>query len=83
METIIDAALAIDGGTPVRAAPFAPWPHSAEDDIASAASVLRSGKVNYWTGSAGRAFEREVAAFAGAASTPWPWRMVPWRWSPA
>ncbi len=41
---------------------FAPWPHYAEDEIEAATAVLRSGKVNYWTGEIGRAFEREYAA---------------------
>jgi dTDP-4-amino-4,6-dideoxygalactose transaminase len=30
--------------------------------VAAAAAVLASGKVNYWTGEEGRAFEREFAA---------------------
>lgn len=33
------------------------WPHFAEDEIAAAAAVLRSGKVNQWTGSEVFAFE--------------------------
>ena len=57
--------LAIDGGTPVRTAPFAPWPYFEADEIEAAAAVLRSGKVNYWTGEECRAFEREFAAFTG------------------
>lgn len=44
---------------------FAPWPHFEEDEIEAAARVLRSGKVNYWTGEEGRRFEKEFAAFAG------------------
>jgi dTDP-4-amino-4,6-dideoxygalactose transaminase len=44
---------------------FAPWPYFAEDEIEAAATVLRSGKVNYWTGEEGRNFEREFADFAG------------------
>jgi dTDP-4-amino-4,6-dideoxygalactose transaminase len=44
---------------------FAPWPYFAPDEIEAAAAVLRSGKVNYWTGDEGRAFEREFAEFAG------------------
>src|SRR5438105_5886437 len=55
--------LAIDGGTPVWTRPFAPWPHFAADEVEAAAAVLRSGKVNYWTGPEGRAFETEFAAF--------------------
>lgn len=40
---------------------FIPWPHYADDEIAAVAGVLRSGKVNYWTGEHGTAFEREYA----------------------
>ena len=47
------------------APPFAPWPVVEEDEVAAAAAVLRSGKVNYWTGPHGRAFEDEYAAFTG------------------
>ena len=57
--------LAIDGGTPVRRKPLPPWPHFDEEDIAAAASVLRSGKVNYWTGDEGRRFEQEFAKECG------------------
>lgn len=38
------------------------WPHFADDEIAAVEAVLRSGKVNYWTGEEGREFEREFAA---------------------
>ncbi len=57
--------LALDGGTPVWERPFAPWPYFAADELEAAAAVLRSGRVNYWTGEEGRAFEREFAQFAG------------------
>ena len=40
---------------------IAPWPHFAEDEIDAVSAVLRSGKINYWTGEHGRAFEREYA----------------------
>ena len=43
----------------------APWPHYASDEIAGVAAVLRSGRVNYWTGEEGRAFEREYALACG------------------
>ena len=54
-------------GSPIAqtALPFAPWPHFETDEIEAAAAVLRSGRVNYWTGDEGRAFEREFAEFAG------------------
>lgn len=58
----VDADLAISGGQPVRTAPFPPWPYIAEEEIEAAVAVLRSGRVNYWTGEQGREFEREFAA---------------------
>src|SRR6266849_1888070 len=57
--------LALHGGTPVRDTAFAPWPHFEADEIDAAARVLRSGRVNYWTGEEGRRFEEEFAAHAG------------------
>jgi dTDP-4-amino-4,6-dideoxygalactose transaminase len=60
------AILAAEGGNRVRTAPFAPWPVFTEDEIDSVANVLRSGKVNYWTGSECKLFEREYAAFTHA-----------------
>ena len=39
-----------------------PWPYFDEEQITAAAGVLRSGKVNYWTGGDCRAFEHEFAA---------------------
>ena len=46
-------------------AEFAPWPHYDEDEVAAVAQVLRSGKVNYWTGDIARQFERDYAASIG------------------
>lgn len=45
---------------------FAAWPLFEGDEIAAAGEVLASGKVNYWTGPHGRAFESEYAAFTGS-----------------
>ena len=56
-------ALAIDGGLSVRSREFAPWPSVSEDEVEAASAVLRSGKLNYWTGDQGRKFEDEFAAF--------------------
>jgi hypothetical protein len=39
------------------------WPVFAADEIDAATAVLTSGKVNYWTGEHGKAFEREFAAW--------------------
>ncbi len=41
------------------------WPVFDEEQVAAAAEVLRSGKVNYWTGEQGRAFEAEFAEAVG------------------
>ncbi len=57
--------LAYNGGEPVRTKPFPPWPYFAEDEIAAASAVLKSGLVNYWTGQEGSQFEEEFARFAG------------------
>jgi dTDP-4-amino-4,6-dideoxygalactose transaminase len=40
---------------------FDNWPDFAEDEIAAAVAVLRSGRVNYWTGEEARLFEQEYA----------------------
>src|SRR5213593_3720616 len=57
--------LAVDGGKPLRNRPFAPWPSFEPDEIEAATAVLKSGKVNYWTGEEGRGFEQEFAESAG------------------
>lgn len=59
------AKLAIDGGPAVRAQPFPDWPQFQTGDIDAVADVLRSGRVNYWTGNEGRRFEQEFAAYTG------------------
>jgi len=51
--------------------PFVPtardgtWPVFDEEQVAAVERVLRSGKVNYWTGGEGRQFEEEYAAALG------------------
>ena len=57
--------LAVDGGTPVRTAPFAPWPSYAPDEVDAVRRVLESGKVNYWTGTECAGFEKDYAAHCG------------------
>ena len=42
------------------------WPYHESDEIEAVERVLASGRVNYWNGDEGRAFEREFAAFCGA-----------------
>lgn len=41
------------------------WPSFAADEIEAAVRVLASGKVNYWTGEEGIAFERAFAGYTG------------------
>jgi dTDP-4-amino-4,6-dideoxygalactose transaminase len=45
--------------------PFPPWPAFSEEEAAAVAHVLRSNRVNYWTGTEGREFEREFACWTG------------------
>ena len=49
----------------MSATTLSPWPNFSEEEIAKVAAVLRSNKVNYWTGEEGRHFEKEFAAFYG------------------
>lgn len=46
--------------------PFAPWPCFTAEETVVVQQVLLSNKVNYWTGTEGREFEKEFAAFCGA-----------------
>lgn len=55
------ASLAVNGGQPVRTTAFAPWPSFDEEQTDAVQRVLQSGKVNYWTGTEGREFEKEFA----------------------
>ena len=50
------------------------WPSYEQDEIDVVTEVLRSGKVNYWTGDVGKQFERRGNAaeiFLGKWSSPW------------
>ena len=44
---------------------FPPWPCFGDDEIKAVERVLRSGKVNQWTGSEVTEFEKEYADFVG------------------
>lgn len=46
--------------------PFPPWPSYTAEEVASVSRVLRSNRVNYWTGNECREFEREFAEWTGA-----------------
>lgn len=45
--------------------PLSPWPYFPEEAIQRVSAVLKSGKVNYWTGDECRQFEKEFAAYIG------------------
>ncbi|GAB3539460.1 DegT/DnrJ/EryC1/StrS aminotransferase family protein [Noviherbaspirillum agri] len=44
---------------------FSPWPNFTDEEACAVAQVLLSNKVNYWTGSECREFEREFANWCG------------------
>jgi len=58
--------LAIDGGTPVVKDTLPGWPQFSEKGIEAVQEVLRSGKVNYWTGPRGMEFEKKYAEWQGS-----------------
>jgi len=41
---------------------FSPWPSFTAEEAAAVQQVLLSNKVNYWTGTECREFEKEFAA---------------------
>jgi dTDP-4-amino-4,6-dideoxygalactose transaminase len=45
---------------------LAPWPSYSDEEISAVAEVLRSNRVNYWTGQQCREFEREFASWTGS-----------------
>ncbi|MCD9480552.1 DegT/DnrJ/EryC1/StrS family aminotransferase [Photobacterium phosphoreum] len=45
--------------------PFSPWPSYTEEEANAVSRVLLSNKVNYWTGTECREFEKEFAAWVG------------------
>ena len=60
------AKLAIDGGSKAVTNQLAGWPSFDEKAISAVQEVLRSGKVNYWTGSKGMEFEQKFAEWQGS-----------------
>ncbi len=43
--------------------PFSPWPSFTKEEADIVSSILLSNKVNYWTGTEGREFEKEFAQY--------------------
>ncbi len=58
--------LAIHGGTPAVRDALPHWPAFDEPAIRGVEAVLRSGKVNYWTGRKGMEFEKRFAQWQGS-----------------
>jgi dTDP-4-amino-4,6-dideoxygalactose transaminase len=58
--------LAIDGGAPAVRDELPHWPAFNEPAIKAVEEVLRSGKVNYWTGRRGMEFEKAFAEWQGS-----------------
>lgn len=58
--------LAINGGQKSLTSKLSGWPNFSEKAIKSVEEVLRSGKVNYWTGKKGMQFEKEFAEWQGS-----------------
>jgi dTDP-4-amino-4,6-dideoxygalactose transaminase len=58
--------LAINGGPKTVTSKLTGWPNLSEKAIKAVENVLRSGKVNYWTGSKGREFEEKFAEWQGS-----------------
>ena len=58
--------LAIDGGPKAVTNELAAWPQFDEKAVKAVEDVLRSGKVNYWTGPKGMEFEKQFAAWQGS-----------------
>ncbi len=58
--------LAIDGGPKAVTRRLPPWPQFDEKAIKAVEEVIRSGKVNYWTGPKGMEFEKKFARWQGS-----------------
>lgn len=53
--------LAIEGGPKAVTNQLRGWPQFEERAISAVTEVLKSGKVNYWTGKKGMEFEKKFA----------------------
>lgn len=58
--------LAIEGGAKAVTNKLIGWPNFDEKTIQAVENVLRSGKVNYWTGKKGMEFEQKFAEWQGS-----------------
>lgn len=46
--------------------PFSPWPSFSTQESDAVARIIKSNRVNYWTGQEGRQFEQEFANWVGS-----------------
>jgi len=58
--------LAIHGGSKAVTNKLVGWPNISEEAIAAVVEVLRTNKINYWTGPVGMEFEKKFAAWQGS-----------------
>lgn len=65
-DSVTSQTLAIDGGPKAVTNKLVGWPQFAEEGIKAVEEVLRSGKVNYWTGPRGMEFEKKFAEWQGS-----------------
>ena len=63
MSSIVKKKLAIDGGEREVKSIFPSWPKYHQDEVSAVQDVLKSGKVNYWTGNLGKTFEKKFAEY--------------------
>ncbi len=63
---VVTQKLAIHGGPKAVTNKLQGWPQFSEEAIRAVEEVLRSGRVNYWTGPRGMEFERRFAAWQGS-----------------
>jgi len=66
MSVATQQKLAVDGGPKTVTNKLVGWPQFNDDAIESVVNVLKSGKVNYWTGPRGMEFEKEFARWQGS-----------------
>lgn len=64
--SVINQKLAVDGGPKAVTNKLVSWPQFDDNAIHAVEAVLRSGKVNYWTGPRGMEFEKKYAQWQGS-----------------
>ena len=82
IENELAVAIQTDGWLPPESPQTkAPWPHFDQEEVVAAAAVLRSGKVNQWTGREVSLFQDEFKEFCGSKyAMPWPMDRLPLNW---